>query len=63
MLLSGTYTEWKQRFLQWLYDRPHADLMLKSIQDGPYEMKFISESLGIIRLQTKEDLNASDRAQ
>ena len=63
MLLPGTYTDWKQRFLQWLNDRPHADLMLKSIQDGPYEMKFISDTPGIIRLQTKEDLSASDLAQ
>jgi hypothetical protein len=63
MLLPGTYTVWKRRFLQWLTDRPAADLMLKSIQDGPYKMISLADSTGIIRLQTDEDLNATELAQ
>jgi hypothetical protein len=59
MLLPGTYTVWKRRFLQWLTNRPAADLMLKSIQDGPYKMIFLADSTGIIKLQTNEDLNAT----
>lgn len=63
MLLPGTYTDWKQRFLQWLTDCPAADLMLKSIQDGPYKMTFLADSTGIIRMQTSEDLNATELDQ
>ena len=63
MLLPGTYTDWKRRFLQWLTYRPAADLMLKSIQDGPYKMTFLADSTGIMRLQTTADLNASELAQ
>lgn len=42
-----------------------AELMLKSIKNGPYEMKFIAdqEIPGIIRLKSKEELNESKRAQ
>jgi hypothetical protein len=63
MLLPGTYTVWKWRFLQWLTDRPAADLMLKSIRDGPYKMIFLADSTGIMRLQTTADLNATKLAQ
>jgi hypothetical protein len=63
MLLPGTYTYWKWRFLQWLTDRHAADLMLNSIQDGPYKMIFLADSTGIIRLQNDEDLNATEIAQ
>ncbi|MCO6517130.1 MAG: hypothetical protein J6586_11690, partial [Snodgrassella sp.] len=37
--------------------------MLKSIQDGPYKMIFLADSTGIIRIQTDEDLNATELAQ
>lgn len=57
------YTDWKRRFLEWLTDRPAADLILKSIQDGPYKMIFLADSTGIIILQTDEDLNATELAQ
>jgi hypothetical protein len=63
MLLPGTYIYWKRRFLQWLTDRPAADLMLNSIKDGPYKMIFLADSTGIIRPQTSEDLNATELAQ
>ena len=63
MLLPGTYIDWKRSFLQWLTDRPAADLMLNSIQDGPYKMTFLAESTGIIIIQTDEDLNATELAQ
>ena len=63
MLLSGTFTVWQQRFLQWLTYRPHADLMLKSIRDGPYNMKFLADSTGLIRLQTDEDLHPNELIQ
>jgi hypothetical protein len=63
MLLRGTYTVWKRRFLQWLTDRPAAYLMLKSIQDGPYKMIILANSTGIMRLQTTADLNATELAQ
>ena len=54
--------DWKQRFLQWLTYRPDAD-MLKSIRESPYQMKFLADSTGIIRLQTKEDLTSTDLQQ
>jgi hypothetical protein len=63
MLLPGTYTVWKRRFLQWLTDRPAADLMLNFIQDGPYKMIILADSTGIMRLQTTADLNATELAQ
>ena len=63
MLLPGTYTDWKQRFQQWLINRPDADLMLKSIRDGPFKMKFLADLTGIVRLQTADDLNDVQLAQ
>ena len=62
MLLPGTYTYWKRRFLQWLTYRPAADIMLKSIREGPYKMIFLADSTGIMRLQTTADLNATELA-
>ena len=52
MLLPGTYTAWRLRFKLWLTNHDDAELMLKSIIDGPYEMKFIADQgkPGIIRL-------------
>ena len=63
MLLPGTFTEWKQRFQQWLINRPDADLMLKSIRDGSFKMKFLADLTGIVRLQTADDLNDVQLAQ
>jgi hypothetical protein len=62
MLLPGTYTYWKRIFLQWLTDRPAADLMLNYIREGPYKMIILADSTGIMRLQTTADLNSTELA-
>lgn len=63
MLHPGTYTIWRLKL--WLTNFDDAELMLSSINHGPYEMKFIADqgNPGIIRLQSEEELNESKRAQ
>lgn len=65
MLHPGTYTTWRLNFKLWLTNFDDAELMLNSINHGPYEMKFIADqgNPGIIRLQFEEELNVSERAQ
>ena len=63
VLLPGMFIEWKLRFLEWLIDRPNADLMLQSILVGPLKMKILADLTGIVKLQTADDLNDDQRAQ
>ena len=44
----------KSDFYNGFKTRPHPDLLLKSIKDGPYQMKFIADTEGNITLQTRD---------
>jgi hypothetical protein len=65
MLHPGTYTAWRLNFKLCLTHFDDAELMLNSIKNRPYEMKFIADQGNpwIIRLQSEEELNVSERAE